>query len=100
MMQVRSFSPRDRSAYTFHIREEKENNTITTLQFTSEDELFITEGALLFDPEDLQLINYKLHISLKPDAKVNYLNGGGRYVWFKQEERIEADFSGKMIVST
>ncbi|MBK7886954.1 MAG: hypothetical protein IPJ86_06490 [Bacteroidetes bacterium] len=88
-------SPDDRSAYTFHLPEEKENNSLTTLQFTSEDELFITEGSLLFATEDLQLLKYKLHISLKPDAKVNFLNGGGRYVWFKQEERIEADFYWK-----
>ncbi|MBL0096919.1 MAG: hypothetical protein IPP46_10800 [Bacteroidetes bacterium] len=36
-----------------------------------------------------------MHISLKPEAKVRHLKGGGRYVWLKQEERIEADFLWK-----
>ncbi len=88
-------SPGDMSAYEFHILEERDTISFTTLQFTIADELFVTEGALLFEPEDLQLLKYKVHISLKPDAKVNYLNGGGRYVWLKQEERIEADFYWK-----
>jgi len=88
-------SPEDRSAYDFHILEERDNQSFSTLQFTGEDELFIIEGSLRFSPEDLQLLKYKLQISLKPDAKINYLNGGGKYVWLKQEECIEADFYWK-----
>lgn len=80
---------------SFDLHMESADSGITKLEFidNSSSKMFSTSGYLLIRTEDRALLRYVIHIVQKVHPDFSDLKPSGRYLWLKQEERIEAEFN-------
>ena len=77
----------------YHFRElDKDSSQFEWLEFSVDEKLFDVLGWIIVRKNDNAILKYRMHKTRKANSGMDSKSTGGKFIWLKQEELIEAEF--------